>query len=241
MQCILVNCCGDDRVGKMSIMRSGFAFGGRSKLGFGIAIVCTCAGCACPIGMDSGALLPASNSNAAVRSPPSALVNYDVTPGPYVDLSAPGEALLQPASIDSELLEKAEPPSCEISGATEPAFGEPGANADKYLVTIARLQIERDCYMNAERAVRRRLERLQRSSFTHASNDSEHMKKAEPPSCKIKGATKPPPSSGWPGANADPSLLKIARFQLERECYKSAERDVRGRLERLQSLFVDDL
>lgn len=124
---------------------------------------------------------------------------------------------------------------------TEPASGEPGANADQNLVTIARLQIERDCYMNAERAVRRRLERLQKSSFTHASSDSEHVKKAEPPSCKIKGATKPPQSSGWPGANADPNLLKIARLQLERECYKAAEHDVRGRLERLQSLFVDNL
>ena len=149
--------------------------------------------------------------------------------------------MLQPASVDAELLKKAEPPSCEITGVTEPASGESGANADQNLVTIARLQIERDCYMNAERAVRGRLERLQKSSFTHASNDSEYVRKAEPPVCKIEGATKPPPGSGWPGAYADPNLLKIARLQLERECYKVAERAVRKRLERLQSSFVDDL
>jgi hypothetical protein len=225
----------------MSIKRSGFALSGRPQLGFGIAIVCTCAGCACPIGVDSGVYLPASDSNAAVRPPPSALVNYDVTPGPYVDLSAPDEALLQPASVDAEFLKKAEPPACEIAGVTEPASGEPGANADQNLVTIARLQIERDCYMNAERAVRRRLERLQMWSIKHTSNDSEHMKKAEPPTCKIEGATKPPPGTPWPGANADPNLLKIGRLQLESECYKTAERAVRERLERLQSLFVDDL
>ena len=224
----------------MSVRRSGFAFSGRPKLGVGIAIVCTCAGCSCLSGNVSDALVPTIKSNVAVTSRPRARIIYYGTPGPVVDVGTPDETLVQSAAVDPELLKKAEPPSCEIEGATKPPAGAglPGANADPNLLRIARLQLVSECYKDAERAVRRRLERLQRLSFKNASVDSELLKKAEPASCEIEGATKPPPGAGLPGANADPNLLEIARLQLASECHKAAERAVRRRLERLQRSYV---
>ena len=144
----------------MSVRRSGFAFSGLPKLGVGIAIVCTCAGCSCLSGNVSDALVPTIKSNSAVTSRPRARIIYYGTPD---------ETLVQSAAVDPELLKKAEPPSCEIEGATKPppGAGLPGANADPNLLEIARLQLARDCYKAAERVVRRRLERLQRS-YVHS-------------------------------------------------------------------------
>ena len=54
-----------------------------------------------------------------------------------------------------------------------------------------------------------------------------------PPNCKVKGV-KPPVDSDAPGANADPKLLELARLEIERDCYKRAERISRRRLKKLQ-------
>lgn len=53
------------------------------------------------------------------------------------------------------------------------------------------------------------------------------------PKCAVKGVAKPPAGSNAPGADADPNLLEVARLEIERDCYKEAERTVRRRLEAL--------
>ena len=57
------------------------------------------------------------------------------------------------------------------------------------------------------------------------------------PDCTVEGVAKPALSSGEPGAYADPNLLEIARLEIERDCYKKAEQDLRDEIERYQQLI----
>jgi hypothetical protein len=65
--------------------------------------------------------------------------------------------------VDQALLERVHEPECKVKGATRPVpgTGETGDSADPNLIEIARLQLERDCYRNAEISVRGKLKRLQ--------------------------------------------------------------------------------
>jgi hypothetical protein len=65
--------------------------------------------------------------------------------------------------LDTALLQKSPAPNCDVEGASAPTdeSGEAAETADPNLVEIARLQLERDCYKNAEASVRRKLDRLQ--------------------------------------------------------------------------------
>ena len=56
----------------------------------------------------------------------------------------------------------------------------------------------------------------------------------DPPDCTVEGVEKPAPSSGEPGAYADPNLLEVARLEIERDCYKKAEHDLREEVEKFQ-------
>ena len=77
-----------------------------------------------------------------------------------------------------------------------------------------------------------------KNAVQHTAVDPKLLKKAEPPSCRFDGVTKPPRGSGRPGAYADPNLMEIARLQLVSDCYKVAERAVRERLAWLQTALV---
>lgn len=50
------------------------------------------------------------------------------------------------------------------------------------------------------------------------------------PDCSVEGA-KLPADAGAPGATADPNLLEVARLEIERDCYKKAEQELRRRIE----------
>jgi len=54
------------------------------------------------------------------------------------------------------------------------------------------------------------------------------------PDCSVKGAKTPSEASGAPEAYADRNLLEIARLELERDCYKAAEKNARRSLKSLQ-------
>ena len=81
----------------------------------------------------------------------------------YAEYSEPAET--ERDTIESELLARPSPPNCAVKEIDVPAAGtdEPGASADPKLLEAARLEIERDCYENAEKSVRQQLERLQNS------------------------------------------------------------------------------
>ena len=66
-----------------------------------------------------------------------------------------------------------------------------------------------------------------------AVSDTKLLAPPSAPKCAIKGVAKPPAGSNAPGADADPNLLEVARLEIERDCYKEAERAVRRRLETL--------
>jgi len=70
------------------------------------------------------------------------------------------------ATPESELRAPPSPPDCTVAGAAKPspASGAPGAYADPNLLEVARLEIERDCYKEAEEAARRRLKTIQGST-----------------------------------------------------------------------------
>jgi len=114
-----------------------------------VTIVCAVSGCSCPIGKAPSASLPAIES----------IPDHGDT-GSVSSVRA-AEKALEPAALDPELLKRTKPPSCELTGATKPPPGTPGANADPNLLEIARLQLVSECYQRAEREVRERLERLQ--------------------------------------------------------------------------------
>jgi hypothetical protein len=57
------------------------------------------------------------------------------------------------------------------------------------------------------------------------------------PDCTVEGVAKPAPSSGEPGAYADPNLLEVARLEIERDCYKKAEQDLREEVEKFQQSY----
>jgi hypothetical protein len=192
-----------------------------------VTIACAVSGCSCPIG----------KAPSAPLTPIESIPDHGDTGS--VGSVGPAKKALGPAAVDPELLKRAKPPSCELTGGAKPSPGTPGANADPNLLEIARLQLVNECYKLAERTARESLERLQGALFKPESVDPELLKKAKPPSCELTGATKPSP--GTPGANADPNLLEIARLQLVDECYKLAERTARKRLERLQNAFADRL
>ena len=194
-----------------------------------VTIACAVSGCSCPIGTASSASLPAIES----------IPDHGDTGS--VGSVGPAKKALEPAAVDPELLKRAKPPSCELTGATKPPAGTPGANADPNLLEIARLQLVNECYKLAERAARESLERLQGVPFKSESVGPELLKRAKPPSCELTGAIKSLPAGGRPDANADPNLLEIAQLQLVNECYRLAERTVRERLERLQNAFADRL
>lgn len=66
--------------------------------------------------------------------------------------------------VSPALLRRAKPPNCQTnSTAGLPETDTPAATADRNLVEIARLQVERDCLKEAELSVRRRLNKLQNS------------------------------------------------------------------------------
>jgi hypothetical protein len=48
-------------------------------------------------------------------------------------------------------------PKCKVEPAPKPAAGQAGASADPNLVEIARLEMERDCYKQAEQRARDQL------------------------------------------------------------------------------------
>jgi hypothetical protein len=54
------------------------------------------------------------------------------------------------------------------------------------------------------------------------------------PECTVAGVARPAPSSGEPGAYADPNLLEVARLEIERDCYKKAAQDLRDEVEKYQ-------
>jgi predicted negative regulator of RcsB-dependent stress response len=58
-------------------------------------------------------------------------------------------------------------PNCNIKGAERPAAssGNPAAYADPNLLEVARLELERDCYKDAEQSLRERLKRLEDSTI----------------------------------------------------------------------------
>jgi hypothetical protein len=59
----------------------------------------------------------------------------------------------------------------------------------------------------------------------------------DPPDCTVEGVAKPVPSSGEPGAYADPNLLEVARLEIERDCYKKAEQHLREEVEKFQQSY----
>jgi hypothetical protein len=67
-----------------------------------------------------------------------------------------------------------------------------------------------------------------------ATRDEAASASPSPPDCSVKGAKTPSEASGAPEAYADRNLLEIARLELERDCYKTAENDARRRLKGLQ-------
>lgn len=54
------------------------------------------------------------------------------------------------------------------------------------------------------------------------------------PDCTVEGVAKPALASGEPGAYADPNLLEVARLEIERDCYKKAEQDLRDEVEKYE-------
>lgn len=75
-------------------------------------------------------------------------------------------------------------------------------------------------------------ERAQVEALKHVSPAL--LKRAKAPSCDVEDASKAARSS-TPAAAADPNLVEIARLQLERDCFRTAELNVRRRLDKLQS------
>lgn len=84
---------------------------------------------------------------------------------------------------------------------------------------------------DAELASRNRMEKLQRQM--QASN---MLVKPSAPRCDYTVNLTDQSKLGWPAKSADPELIRIAGLELERDCYKKAERIIRGRLERIQTL-----
>ena len=66
------------------------------------------------------------------------------------------------------------------------------------------------------------------------TRDEVALASPSPPDCSVKGAKTPSEASGAPEAYADRNLLEIARLELERDCYKAAEKEARRRLKGLQ-------
>lgn len=199
-------------------------------------ILCTLAGCSCPIGEVFLASRSAIKSSVAVTRLPHDLGDT----GSIVDVDTSKIALNKSIHVDPELLKKVAPPACEFKGVAKPptGSGHPGAEADPNLLKIAQLQLVSECYRSAERAVRKRFEQLRRARLRRASVDPELVKKIPPPACTFESAAAVPPHRGQPGAEADPNLLKIAQLQLVSECYRTAEHAVRKRLEQLQGALL---
>lgn len=67
--------------------------------------------------------------------------------------------------IDGKLLKAPAAPSCAVKVPSAPESDKPGPEqlADPKLLEIARLEIERDCYKTAERASRKKLDKLQQT------------------------------------------------------------------------------
>jgi hypothetical protein len=70
------------------------------------------------------------------------------------------------AAVGPEPAAPVTPPHCDVeaSAAARTAEGAPGVVVDPDLVEIAKLEIERDCYRQAEEHLRQRLDTLQHSS-----------------------------------------------------------------------------
>lgn len=67
-----------------------------------------------------------------------------------------------------------------------------------------------------------------------ATRDEAASASPSPPDCSVKGAKTPSEASGAPEAYADRNLLEIARLELERDCFKAAEKNARRSLKGLQ-------
>jgi hypothetical protein len=145
-----------NRLSKMSAWRSSLS-SQRLKLRIGkclattlaVTIACAVSGCSCPIG----------KAQSEPLTPIESIPDHGDTGS--VGSVGPAKKALELAAVDPELLKRAKPPSCELTGGAKPSPGTPGANADPNLLEIARLQLVNECYKLAERTVRKRLERLQ--------------------------------------------------------------------------------
>lgn len=151
------------RVVSMSVRHSSLASGQRRAVWLGVSIVITAvgslAGCACLVSKTGEDPQSIDDPSLAMKPAVDGSLKDQGTP----QEPATKEATFRPADVNPALLKKPNPPSCEIKGAAKPADSEvAGATADPNLVEIARLQLERDCFKDAERNVRQRLDRLQK-------------------------------------------------------------------------------
>jgi hypothetical protein len=78
------------------------------------------------------------------------------------------------------------------------------------------------------------VERPKKTAPSVKQLDAQLVKKPAPPDCRVQDGVTPSEAEGAPAADVDPNLVEIARVQLERDCYKDAEQEVRRRLISLQ-------
>lgn len=232
-------------VGQMGVrcFRSAFARDMTSRLAFGfaVAVLCGAGGCSCTTAVVNELAQPTGKASASFASTPAA--SYDYVPSSDTGADSYSEEVEVAAApiIEPELLRKVAAPSCETRGSVQLSSDGSGINDEPHHETIARLESERDCYKRAERTVRLRLERLQKVLLENYEIESAYMNAVDAPSCEIRGVKVPPRGSGEPGATADPDLVRIARLQVVRDCYKTSEHGVRQNLHGLQRVYAQGL
>jgi len=69
-------------------------------------------------------------------------------------------------------------------------------------------------------------------STAEAAPQSVRVAAIEPPVCHVESSSSVETSAESAGAHVDPNLVEIARLEVERDCYKSAEERLRQRLEK---------
>lgn len=62
---------------------------------------------------------------------------------------------------------------------------------------------------------------------------------AAAPACEAQAKSAAQAAAQTTGTVVDPDLLEIARLEVERDCYKNAEKDLRQRVESLQPVSTD--
>ncbi len=68
-------------------------------------------------------------------------------------------------------------------------------------------------------------------STAEAATDAGQMAAVEPPACDVGSSDTVETRAKTAGTNVDPNLVEIARLEVERDCYKGAEENLRQRLE----------